>query len=158
MNVETFLKWKILPRLMMLVSTIMSWRCAEWFMALDEPTASQSAFVSVVMGVMTGVFGIWMGHEHKGDNNVTSTDRSAQIDVLKEDARGNWFQSSWRPLIGWISGLSLGINYMVAPICAGFGITIPQADMSVMMPLMFGMLGIGGMRSYDKMKKTDTKK
>ena len=47
---------------------------------------------------------------------------------------------------------------MVAPICAGFGIAIPQADMSVMMPLMFGMLGIGGMRSYDKMKKTDTKK
>ena len=44
------------------------------------------------------------------------------------------------------------------PICAGFGIIIPQADMSVMMPLMFGMLGISGMRSYDKMKKTDTKK
>ena len=67
MNVETFLKWKILPRFMMLASTIMSWRCAEWFMDLDTPTASQSAFVSVVMGVMTGVFGIWMGHEHKGD-------------------------------------------------------------------------------------------
>ena len=82
----------------------------------------------------------------------------AQIDVLKADAKGNWFQSSWRPLIGWISGLSLGINYMVAPICAGFGIMIPQADMSVMMPLMFGMLGIGGMRSFDKLKKTDTKK
>ena len=82
----------------------------------------------------------------------------AQIEVLKADAQGNWFQSSWRPLIGWISGLSLGINYMVAPICAGFGITIPQADMYVMMPLMFGMLGIGGMRSYDKMKKTDSKK
>ena len=81
----------------------------------------------------------------------------AQIEVLKADAKGNWFQSSWRLLIGWISGLSLGINYMVSPICAGFGITIPQADMSVMMPLMFGMLGIGGMRSYDKMKNTDTK-
>jgi len=81
----------------------------------------------------------------------------AQIEVLKADAKGNWFQASWRPLIGWISGLSLGINYMVSPICAGFGITIPQADMSVMMPLMFGMLGIGGMRSFDKSKKTDTK-
>jgi hypothetical protein len=81
----------------------------------------------------------------------------AQIEVLKADAKGNWFQSSWRPLIGWICGLSLGINYMVSPIAHGFGITIPQADMSVMMPLMFGMLGIGGMRSFDKAKNTDTK-
>ena len=81
----------------------------------------------------------------------------AQIEVLKADAKDNWFQASWRPLIGWICGLSLGINYMVSPIAHGFGITIPQADMSVMMPLMFGMLGISGMRSYDKSKKTDTK-
>jgi hypothetical protein len=81
-----------------------------------------------------------------------------QIEVLKADAKGNWFQSSWRPLIGWICGLSMGINYMVSPIMAGFGVTIPQADMSVMMPLMFGMLGISGMRSYDKYKGTDTKK
>ena len=81
-----------------------------------------------------------------------------QIKVNQEEAKGNWFQSSWRPLIGWFCGLSLMINYMISPICAGFGIIIPQADMSVMMPLMFGMLGISGMRSYDKMKKTDTKK
>ena len=81
----------------------------------------------------------------------------AQIEVLKADAKGNWFQSSWRPLIGWICGLSLGINYMVSPIAAGFGIVIPQADMSVMMPLLFGMLGIAGMRSYDKKANTDTK-
>ena len=60
----------------MLASTIMSWRCAEWFMSLDAPTAAQSAFVSVVMGVMTGVFGIWMGHEHKGETNVVSVDRT----------------------------------------------------------------------------------
>ena len=80
-----------------------------------------------------------------------------QIKVNQEEAKGNWFQSSWRPLIGWVCGLSLMINYMISPICACFGIIIPQADMSVMMPLMFGMLGISGMRSYDKMKKTDTK-
>ena len=81
-----------------------------------------------------------------------------QIKVNQEEAKGNWFQSSWRPLIGWICGLSLMINYMISPILAGFGIIIPQADMSVMMPLLFGMLGIAGMRSYDKTKKTDTKK
>ena len=81
-----------------------------------------------------------------------------QIEVNKAEAKGNWFQSSWRPLIGWICGLSLAINYMVSPIMAGFGVDIPQADMTVMMPLLFGMLGIAGMRSYDKTKKVDTKK
>ena len=82
----------------------------------------------------------------------------AQIKLNTEEAKGNWFQSSWRPLVGWICALSLGINFMVAPICSGFGITIPQADMSVMMPLLLGMLGIGGLRSLDKIKKVDTKK
>ena len=81
-----------------------------------------------------------------------------QIEVNKAEAKGNWFQSSWRPLIGWICGLSLAINYMVSPILAGFGIMVPQAGMSVMMPLLFGMLGISGLRSFDKYKKTDTKK
>ena len=81
-----------------------------------------------------------------------------QIEVNKAEAKGNWFQSSWRPLIGWICGLSLAINYMVSPIMAGFGVDIPQADMTVMMPLLFGMLGISGLISFDKYKKTDTKK
>ena len=81
-----------------------------------------------------------------------------QIEVNKAEAKGNWFQSSWRPLIGWICGLSLAINYMVSPIMAGVGVTIPQADMTVMMPLLFGLLGISGLRSFDKYKKTDTKK
>ena len=81
----------------------------------------------------------------------------SQIKVNQEEAKGNWFQSSWRPLIGWICGLSLAINYLISPICAGFGILIPQADMAVMMPLLLGMLGIAGMRSVDKAFKTDTK-
>ena len=81
----------------------------------------------------------------------------AQIKLNTEEAKGNWFQSSWRPLVGWICAISLGINFMVSPICAGFGITIPQADMSVMMPLLLGMLGISGLRSFDKYKKVDTK-
>ena len=81
----------------------------------------------------------------------------AQIKLNTEEAKGNWFQSSWRPLVGWICAVSLGINFMVSPICAGFGITIPQADMSVMMPLLLGMLGISGLRSFDKYKKVDTK-
>tara|TARA_B100001059_G_scaffold227534_1_gene257433 strand:+ start:698 stop:1075 length:378 start_codon:yes stop_codon:yes gene_type:complete len=82
----------------------------------------------------------------------------AQLEILKNDAKGNWFQSSWRPLIGWLGGIGLGVNYIVSPICAGFGVIVPQADMSVMMPLLLGMLGMAGARSFDKLNKTDTKK
>lgn len=70
MTVETFLKWKILPRLMMAVMTLMSWRCAEWFMNLPDPTSAQSAFVSVVMGAMTGAFAVWMRSEDKQDGKT----------------------------------------------------------------------------------------
>ena len=93
-----------------------------------------------------------MGEKHAQEQIM------AQLEILKADAKGNWFQASWRPLIGWICGISLGINYMVAPIAMGFGVVIPQADMSVMMPLLLGMLGISGMRSFDKLNKTDSKK
>lgn len=65
MSAEQVLRWKILPRFMMLVMTMMSWRCAEWFMDLDNPVASQSAFVSVVMGAMTGSFAVWINSENK---------------------------------------------------------------------------------------------
>ena len=80
-----------------------------------------------------------------------------QIEVLKADAKGNWFQASWRPLAGYVAVLGMAVNFLVSPIAAGFGVAIPQADMSVMMPLLLGMLGLGGMRSFDKAKKTDTK-
>tara|TARA_E500000178_G_C16931973_1_gene712171 strand:- start:304 stop:516 length:213 start_codon:yes stop_codon:yes gene_type:complete len=57
--------YNLIARLTMIASVAMSWRCAEWFMGLPEPTMQQSAFVSVIMGVMTGIFGIWMGQESK---------------------------------------------------------------------------------------------
>ncbi len=70
--------------------------------------------------------------------------------INKEDAKGNWFQSSWRPLAGYTAVLGLAVNFLVAPIAGGFGLSIPQADMSVMMPLLFGLLGLSGMRTYER--------
>ena len=75
-----------------------------------------------------------------------------QIEVLKQDAQGNWFQSSWRPLAGYTCVLGLIVNFLIAPICAGFGVEIPQADSGVMMPLLLGMLGLSGGRSYERIK------
>ena len=45
------------------------------------------------------------------------------------------------------------VNFLISPICAGFGFNIPQADMSVMMPVLTGMLGLAGMRSYERVKQ-----
>ena len=75
-----------------------------------------------------------------------------QIEVLKLDARGNWFQSSWRPLAGYTTVLGLMVNFLISPIAAGFGVNIPQADAGVMMPLLLGMLGLSGGRSYERVK------
>jgi len=75
-----------------------------------------------------------------------------QIEILKLDAKGNWFQSSWRPLAGYVCVLGLMVNFLIAPIAAGFGVLIPQADSGVMMPLLLGMLGLSGGRSYERIK------
>tara|TARA_R110002012_G_C11297548_1_gene572876 strand:- start:307 stop:513 length:207 start_codon:yes stop_codon:yes gene_type:complete len=65
-TMEKILAWKILPRLMMLSMTIMSYQVVQWFMALGaDATTQQTAFVSTVVGAMTGAFAAWMGNEQK---------------------------------------------------------------------------------------------
>ena len=76
----------------------------------------------------------------------------AQIAVNQAEAKGNWFQASWRPLCGYVCVLGLATNFLISPISAGFGVQIPQADMSVMMPVLLGMLGLATARSYEKIK------
>jgi len=76
----------------------------------------------------------------------------AQIELNKAEAQGNWFQSSWRPLCGYVCVLGFGVNFLISPLAAGFGINIPQADTSVMMPVLMGLLGLGGLRSAERIK------
>jgi hypothetical protein len=76
----------------------------------------------------------------------------AQIKLNTEEAKGNWFQSSWRPATGWVCVLALMVNYLISPIAAGFGAVIPQADGSTLMPILMGLLGLGGMRSFERTK------
>ena len=76
----------------------------------------------------------------------------AQIALNTADAKGNWFQSSWRPLCGHVCVLGLAVNFLISPIASGFGVIVPQADMSVMMPVLMGMLGLGGMRTFERVK------
>ena len=64
-TMERLLAWKIMPRLMMLVMTIMYIRVINWGMSLDVLSSQQSAMISVVSGAMTGTIAVWLGSEKK---------------------------------------------------------------------------------------------
>jgi hypothetical protein len=82
----------------------------------------------------------------------------AQLEINKEDAKGNWFQSGWRPFIGWSCGFALAYTYVMQPILtfglaqAGYLIDLPAVNLGEMMPVLMGMLGLGGLRSWERVK------
>ena len=83
----------------------------------------------------------------------------AQLEVNKEEAKSrNIFIAGWRPFIGWTCGLALCWTYILQPIAqfvlaqTGHLIDLPGLDMSTMMPVLLGMLGLGGLRTWEKQK------
>jgi len=83
----------------------------------------------------------------------------AQLEVNKvEAASRSVFVAGWRPFVGWACGVSLAWSYICQPILtfalvqAGYGVELPALDMSQMMPVLMGMLGLGGLRSFEKYK------
>ena len=81
----------------------------------------------------------------------------AQIEVNKEEAKGSWFQSGWRPAVGWVCVAGFAINFLISPLAAAFGISIPQADTGTMLPVLMGMLGLGSLRTFEKTKQIEGK-
>jgi len=65
MSAKQILEWKIIPRFMMFVMTIMYIRVIEWFISLppDLMTVEATAVTATVKGAMTGSFGLWLGSE-----------------------------------------------------------------------------------------------
>tara|TARA_R100001244_G_scaffold14276_1_gene15950 strand:+ start:121 stop:528 length:408 start_codon:yes stop_codon:yes gene_type:complete len=80
-----------------------------------------------------------------------------QIEVNKIEASNkSLFVSGWRPAVGWTCCLGLAGNFLVIPFSnfvmalAGSDIVIPLIDVSTMMPVLMGMLGLGTMRTIEK--------
>lgn len=81
----------------------------------------------------------------------------AQIEVNQiEAANPNLFVSGWRPAVGWIGVIGLGMAYVVQPFLSVIlpEANVPQFPLEHMMDLVYAMLGLGAMRSFDKFKKT----
>lgn len=66
------------------------------------------------------------------------------------------FVSGWRPFIGWVCGSGLAFQFVIGPVStwiahlAGKAVQFPQLDMGTLLTLLLGMLGLGGMRTYEK--------
>jgi hypothetical protein len=87
------------------------------------------------------------------------TQIAGQMDINKiEAASSSIFVSGWRPAIGWICGAGFAVQFVIGPLAewgsalAGHPVKFPQMDTGTMMPLLLGMLGLGGMRTAEKMQ------
>lgn len=81
----------------------------------------------------------------------------AQLEVNKaEAATGNMFIGGWRPFIGWVCGMALAYHYLVRPFLTwGIQLYNPSAPIppgldEMLWELMFALLGMGALRSFEK--------
>jgi hypothetical protein len=86
----------------------------------------------------------------------------AQIAVNQtEAAHKSLFVSGWRPAVGWTCCLGLMGNFILIPLTNfvlalnTIDIQIPMIDTSTMMPILMGMLGLGTMRTVEKLKNVE---
>jgi hypothetical protein len=82
---------------------------------------------------------------------------TAQIDVNKvEAASPNIFVAGWRPFIGWVCGVGVACQFVIGPLFTWIATLIrhpapfPTLDLGTLMTLLLGMLGLGGLRTYEK--------
>lgn len=82
---------------------------------------------------------------------------AGQLEINKvEAANASVFVSGWRPFIGWVCGGACAWNWIGLPIAKvvavwlGHPITLSPADLSEMLPVLIGMLGLGGLRTAEK--------
>lgn len=80
-----------------------------------------------------------------------------QLDINKaEAANPSVFVSGWRPAIGWVCGGACAWNWIGLPIvkvgllAAGYKLALAPADITEMLPILMGMLGLGGLRTIEK--------
>lgn len=75
-----------------------------------------------------------------------------------EASNSNLFVAGWRPWIGWVCGVAFAYHFVLQPllafIMAAFGhvVPLPSFDMNALSTVLMGMLGLGGLRTFEKVK------
>jgi len=98
--------------------------------------------------------------EKQAQEQITGQIKTNQI----EAAHQSMFVAGWRPAVGWVCALAMLLNFILIPFInlgmefAGLDIRLDLIEMDTMMPVLLGMLGLGGMRSYEKARKVAREK
>lgn len=117
---------------------------------IPDPAAKAAAQLEVLKLQQTGELAALAA-----DSNIAQ----AQIEVNKvEAASSSFFVSGWRPAVGWVCVSAYAAKFIGGPalfVAAQFTshvIVLPPIDFSEMLPILGAMLGIGGFRTYEKIK------
>lgn len=89
--------------------------------------------------------------------NADAAQQQAQALIDQAEATNpNLFVSGWRPAVGWVCATAFAFNFLVSPIVQLVAIiinskfTIVQFDLTTMLPVLLGMLGLGAYRTIEK--------
>jgi len=84
---------------------------------------------------------------------------TAQTDINKEEAKStSLFVSGWRPFVGWVSGSAFALHFLLLPISNFILVAnnhkevVLAFDMQTLLTVLMGLLGLGGMRTYEKVQ------
>lgn len=101
---------------------------------------------------------------------IASQNEAALLDFLHQEdssqsavnqaeaSNSSLFVAGWRPAVGWSCAVAFLYSFVLAPLASfsaslvGHPVKLPDLDLTQMMPVLLGMLGIAGMRTYEKVK------
>lgn len=115
---------------------------------IPDPQAAQAAKLQLLQLMQDGTI----------KQLVAETDLAKAQDAINQAEATNTsiFVAGWRPFIGWCCGIVLAFNYIAAPLASwvalllGAKVSIPTLSFSEIQPVLYGMLGLGAMRTVEK--------
>ena len=100
--------------------------------------------------------------QQAGEFKELDADLALKLEQIKVNAleaqSPDFFRGGWRPFVGWVCGTGLAVQFLVAPLASwaaalyGHAIAFPSLDMGTLMTLLGGLLGLGCMRTAEKLQ------
>lgn len=118
-----------------------------------DPTAAANAKLQIMQMAQTGELA-----QLDADTKIAL----GQIAVNQVEASSpSLFVSGWRPFVGWICGFAFAFKFVLGPLvamlltAAGYPVVLPVMDFTEMSTILLGMLGLGALRTVEKVKKVE---